>query len=421
MAAEEQSTEENRPRTSWGRLLLQAVLALLVLGAGVAVAVIFIRLRKPPERVEQEVPAPLVQVSLLEARDIPMIVRGYGTVAPKVEVDLVSQVPGRVVFVHSDLKAGGVIPAGERILQIDPSDYELAVRQARAAVAETQVRLDTQTAEADVARREWRQLSPDAEPTSPLVFREPQVRQAQAALESAEAALATAELQLQRTVLSLPFDVMIASESVDLGQYVGVGQVLAEAYGVDTFEIVVPLEDEELAWIDVFGKRLAADGGATQTRRIPADVQAGFAGGEHTWQGYLVRTTGQVDPVSRMVPVVIEVPEPLDTEDKPPLLPGAFVEVAITGRTLEEAIAVPRDAIHGGKRIWLVEDGQLRIQQVDFVRADEEFAYVTEGMPDSALIVTSALDAVVEGMAVRTPAGAADTEPEAVSAAEAVE
>jgi hypothetical protein len=184
---------------------------------------------------------------------------------------------------------------------------------------------------------------------------------------------------------------------------------------------VVPLEDEELAWIDVFGKRLAADGGATQTRHIPADVQAGFAGGEHTWQGYLVRTTGQVDPVSRMVPVVIEVPEPLDNEDKPPLLPGAFVEVAITGRTLEEAIAVPRDAIHGGKRIWLVEDGQLRIQQVDFVRADEEFAYVTEGMPDSALIVTSALDAVVEGMAVRTPAGAADTEPEAVSAAEAVE
>jgi multidrug efflux pump subunit AcrA (membrane-fusion protein) len=105
-----------------------------------------------------------------------------------------------------------------------------------------------------------------------------------------------------------------------------------------------------------------------------------------------------------MVPVVVEVPRPLDVSDgKLPLYPGTFVKVLITGKTLENAIAIPRDAIRDRDIVWLVNDGQLHITPLDVVRADDEFAYVTSGVADGALIVTSALDVAVDQMAVRIP------------------
>ncbi len=391
--------DSNAPSRRTG---VHVLLSLVVLAAGLAAIVILIMFRKPPERSEQEVLAPLVQVRELTAGDVRMVVQGYGTVQPKVEVEIIPEVAGRVVFVHSELKAGGIIRANEKIVQIDPRDYELAVRQAEAAVAEAQVGLDTEIAEADVARREWRRLHPETEPDSPLVLREPQIRRARAALESAKAQLAIAELRLERTIISLPFDVLVAGETVDLGQYIGVGQRLATAYGIDAFEIEVPLEDDDLAWFDAFQSPRALAGGM-DTLQVPAEVRAEFAGGRHVWPGHVTRTTGQVDLTSRMVPVVVEVQRPLDTSDgRPPLLPGAFVEVAIAGKTLSDAVAVPREAIQGPDRIWLIEDGKLAIRSLEIVRRDEEYAYVTSGLSGGDLIITSALDAPVEGMAVRT-------------------
>jgi RND family efflux transporter MFP subunit len=386
-----------------GRGLLQALFSVFIVFLGIAVAVIFIKFRKPPQRMKQEVLAPLVKVEQLHVQDIPMVIRGHGTVSPKVEVDIVPEVPGKVVYIHPELKVGGLIPAGEQILRIDPRDYELAVQQADAAVADAQVKLETEQAEAQVARSQWEQLHPDTEPTSSLVLREPQIRKAQATLESAKAQLDVAKLKLERASLSLPFDALIISEKVDLGQYVVAGQPLGKAYGIDAVEIKVPLEDDELAWFDVFASSISVNGNRPSAKRTLAEVKADFAGAEHTWAGYVVRTTGQVDKTSRMISVVVEVPKPFDASNgKPPLLPGVFAEVLIEGKTLRSAVAVPRDAIRQGNKVWLVNDDRLHIRSLEIARADKDFAYVVSGVADEAMIVLSSLDVVVDGMEVRT-------------------
>ncbi|MHC4424809.1 MAG: efflux RND transporter periplasmic adaptor subunit [Planctomycetota bacterium] len=402
---EEDIVERPRKAHRTARGLLQALFAVVIVILGVVGAVVFVKLKKPPQRKEQDVRAPLVKVEQLHVRDIPMIIQGHGTVNPKVEVDIVPEVAGRVVHIHPELKVGGLIRGNERILQIDPRDYELAVQQADAAVADAKVKLETEQAEAEVARKEWSELHPDTEPTSPLVLRGPQIRKAKAMLDSAEAQLDTAKLRLERTSLSLPFDALITSEKVDLGQYVVTGQPLAKAYGTDAAEIEVPLEDDELAWFNVFEDSIFANGDRDPTKRTPAEVRADFAGAEHIWKGCVVRTTGQVDKTSRMISVVIEVPDPFKVFDsRPPLLPGVFAEVLIQGNTLRSAVAVPRDAIREGNQVWLVNDDRLHIQSLEIVRADKGFAYVVSGVADEALIVVSSLDAVVDGMEVRTQA-----------------
>lgn len=389
-----------------GRLQVLLAFGIVILGA--LIALVFIKLQKPPEQEEQEILAPLVKVERLERRDIQMVIRGYGTVGPRVQVEIVPQVSGKVVSVNPQFKAGGFIRHGEQILKIDPRDYDLAVRQANAVVAEAQVKLDLEKAEAKVAREEWQQLHPDTEPSSPLVFREPQIRQMQARLESAKAGLATANLNLERTELSLPVDAVIMSERVDLGQYVMIGQSVGAAYGIELMEIEVPFEDKELAWFDIPNNASSVN----NAKSAIAQVKADFAGAEHTWWGRVVRTTGQVDRTSRLISVVVEVPDPFKRSDSmPPLLPGMFVEVLIKGNILKNAIAVPRDAMRNSNEVWVAKDGQLCIQALDIVRADRDFAYARSGLEDGDMIVVSSLDMVIEGMKVRV-----QTEPAATFA-----
>ena len=392
---------------------IQFILTILIIILGIAGAVLFIKYKKQPEQVEQNIQPPLVKVQQIHVSDIPIIIQGYGTSQPKVQLDIIPEVAGKVTYVHPELKVGGFIKAGETILKIDQRDYELALSQAQSAVENAREQLEKEQAEAQVAKTEWMQMHGDTEPDSSLVLRQPQIRKAQSALSSAEAQLATAQLRLDRTTISLEFDILVTNENVDLEQYVVMGQSLAKAYGTKAMEIVVPLEDQELAWFDAFGYSQQINSNQKQVEQPEVTVKANFAGAEQTWKGKVVRTTGQVDRTSRMVSVIIEVENPFDVpQGKAPFLPGIFAEVLIKGKTLQNALAIPREAVHEGDIIWSVNDGVINIQTLDIVRKDRQFIY-TVSEPESQLnVITSSLDAVTNGMKVRIDDSSETEQPE---------
>lgn len=374
---------------------LKILLPIVVIVFGIAAAGLLASSRKAPARSERPALGPLVEVVSVSRTDVPVAVRGHGEVIAKTAVNLVPQVSGQITVVHPGLVAGGFFSAGETLVQIDPRDYELAVWRAQAAVARTQVALEREQAEAAVARQEWEALNPGSEPTSGLVVREPQVRQAQAELDAALADLDVARLNLERTSLSLPFDGVVISKQVDLGQFVGAGASIANVYGTDLVEVRVPLEDRELAWFAVPN--------GSRTEAPLARIEASFAGSTHTWEGRVVRTEAEVDSSSRMVPVIIEVRNPFaHTEDRPPLIPGSFVEVEISGRSLTNIVPIPRHAVREGNTVWVVVDGTLAVRPVDLVRSDRQNALVGSGLSSGDLVIVSALDAVTDGMRVRT-------------------
>jgi RND family efflux transporter MFP subunit len=248
-----------------------------------------------------------------------------------------------------------------------------------------------------VARQEWDALHPGEEPPSGLVVREPQVRQAKAELDAALADLDVARLNLERTRLSLPFDGVVVSKQVDVGQFVTTGSPLANVYGTEVVEVRVPLENRELAWFTV-------PNGNKNTAPV-ARIEVSFAGEIHTWAGRVARIAAEIDPVSRMVPVVIEIANPFAQLDgKPPLMPGSFVDVEISGRTLEGVIPVPRHAVRENSTVWVFDDGVLDIRSVELARSDREHALIQSGVEPGEEIVVSSLDAVTHGMKVRTSA-----------------
>jgi len=400
------SNEKKSAKPDYGKgpsKLAQFLLVVLVLAAGAGAALILVKSKKPPKTVEKPLVAPLVETTRINQKDIPITISAFGTVQPKVKVGIVPQVAGNVVYVNPAFRPGGFIKANQPIVRVDKRDYELAVEQAQAIVADAQVKLDLEQAEAGVALEQWKQLNPNKTPASALVMRRPQINKAKAALKSAQAKLESAQLNLDRTKVSLPIDAVILTAAVDLGQFVGVGQAIGSAYGIESVEIEVPLEDHELEWFDVPEGPPAPNSTLTTLPKTTATIKADFAGAEHTWKGYVTRTTGQIDRVSRMVSVVVEVPEPFSKIDnRPPLMPGMFVEVLIKGKTLRNALRIPRNAVHNRNQLWVVRDNHLYIKTLDIVRSDRNFVYVVSGIDDHTVIVTSALDTATNGMKIRT-------------------
>jgi RND family efflux transporter MFP subunit len=337
----------------------------------------------------------------VSAESFQMTVQGFGTVQPRVQVQVVPQISGKVIECYPQLVNGGFFKADEPLVVIEQTDYRLAVESASAAVAQAEVQLEKEKAEADVAKKEWEKLRPGQQPDSVLVFRGPQIQSARAQLNAARAQLAKAELDLERTMIQMPFDGRVVSTNVDLGQFITAGSHIAMVYRTDLLEVAVPLEDSELAWFDV---PLNGNGDASSVTK--ADLYANFAGGEHHWEGQLVRTEGQIDPKSRMVHVVAQVKDPFKTKNsEPPLVPGMFVRVEIQGKEVKDIYRLPRYAIRQGTEVWVArgadETKELVVQSVKIVRMDRDFAYVAAGLNEGDFVITSALETVTNGMAIR--------------------
>jgi RND family efflux transporter MFP subunit len=382
--------------------LIQFALVVVIVVVAIGLAKIMSSLRESPEKKTQNVSAPLLNAIQVHPESLQMTVQGFGTVKPRMKVQVVPQVSGKVTQCHPQLVNGGFFKADEPLVVIEQTDYALAVESAAAAVAQAEVKVEQEKAEADVAHQEWEQLHPDKQPDSILVFREPQIRNAQAQLKAAKARLAKAELDLERTTMTMPFDGRIVKTSIDVGQFITAGAPVATVYRTDIVEIVVPLEDAELEWFDL----PLNSNHNTDNSFAAATVFAEFAGTEHTWAGQLVRTEGQIDPKSRMVHVVAQVADPFKTElGCPPLTPGMFVRVDIQGRQIKDIYRLPRYSIRQGAEVWVAsgtgEINKLTIQPVNIVRMDRDFAYVSGGLNDGDFVITSALGTVTNGMSVR--------------------
>jgi multidrug efflux pump subunit AcrA (membrane-fusion protein) len=134
-------------------------------------------------------------------------------------------------------------------------------------------------------------------------------------------------------------------------------------------------------------------------------LKAKFAGKEHTWQGRIVRTEGEIDTTTRMIYVVAQVQDPYGQGShpgRPPLAVGMFVEAEIQGNWLENAVILPRAAIRGTDTVYVVdEEGSLRFRQVEVYKREKEQVIITSGVEAGELICVSPIESVVDGMSVK--------------------
>ena len=362
---------------------------------GLALIVVVVATGPVTESETEAVRPPVV--SLMEVRPGPirLTVATHGVVQPKTESRLVSEVSGRIVSVADSMVSGGFFGRGDVLLTIDRVDYELALEQARARLLSAKSELAQ--ARRAFARQE-RLTATDAGSESKRDEAQNRQLLAAASVREATAHEKRAARDLERTRVIAPYDGRVRSEMVDPGQFVNRGEALASLYSVDVAEVRLPVHDEDLAFLPV-----SLDGALDPAARLDVVLRARFAGREHDWRGRIVRTEGEIDPGTRMVKMIAQVPRPYDQPDgRPPLTVGLFVDAEIQGREVSDAVVLPRAALQSEGHVHVIEaDGRLTVREVDVVRLLGEEAYVL-GLRTGERVSLTRLPGAVDGQRVAT-------------------
>ncbi|MCB1616040.1 MAG: efflux RND transporter periplasmic adaptor subunit [Pseudomonadales bacterium] len=372
-------------------------LVVLIIGIALAILLWVTRPVAVPEAPQEEI-RPEVLFSLAEPETVTLQVETQGTVQPRHQIDIVAQVGGEIIAVSPWFADGGFFSKDDVLVQIEPADYEIAVVQARSRVAEAKQLLATEKGRARQAKREWRDLG--NEEANALFLRKPQVASAEAALRAAEASLEQAQLNLERTRIKAPFDGRIRSTQVDRGQFVAPGTPVARIYSSDKVEIRLPLTNRQLRLVEL-------PYGWSHDSAIPAPVvtlNATLGNRQFEWQGTLVRTDASIDVASRVVYAVAEVSDPfMLTEDltRVPLSIGLFVNAKITGRSIDQVLTLPRDALYDNHYIYrLDQDNRLQRVDVEILQANPDHVLVRSDIQRGDRLVVSHVQYASEGLEV---------------------
>jgi RND family efflux transporter MFP subunit len=383
----------------------RVLVPLLVLLSGVGI-VVLLDVTAPKPEIAIEAPRPIrVHTQAAAVATNQLTVQTNGDVRATLRSDLVAQVAGRITEVSDEFVEGGRFLAGETLLRIEDTDYQAALNEAEARVAAAKVDLETAHADADVARK---QLA-GVEKPSPLALKKPQVTRAQLALEAAQSGLSLAKTNLERTKITLPYAGRLRGTSVDLGEYVGPGKVLASAFGTDRVEVRLPLTDNQLGALGVpIGYRAPSGGG------LAVDLTAKVAGEQRLWTGRVERLDAAIDPETRVIYATAVVNKPYDLTGAPtqmPLAVGLFVEAAIAGRILTDTIGISSDGLRAGDRVFILDaNGQLEIRAVEVIHSNTRETFLAGGIAEGEAVIISAIRNPIPGMALEP----INAEPEAI-------
>lgn len=404
-------------------------LRVLIPGMGFIAAVYFGKPNPQPQAATVKEAARIqveTQVAERQAARLPILTQG--TVLPKREIDLIAQVTGTVIAVGDHFENGKFFSAQEALLQIESQDYRAAMLAAASNLAEAKKNLAEEKGRARQAKREWKELgNADA---NALFLRQPQLEAAEARVAAATAALEQAQTNLDRTQVRAPFAGRIREISVNLGQYVSAGSKIARIYDSDIAEIRLPLNDAQMALIDLDTiDRNTIDRNTidlnTQDKPSADDTAplvklSGQAKGKlQQWQGRITRSEAAIDTHSRTHYLVAEVHDPFllrsegaeQNSAADPLLIGLFVEAEIEGKLISDLIRIPREALVKLDQIYIVgADQRVEAHTVKVLAKTPEWAWVQSDIPGSSQIIVSKLSLIKQGSLVVSSNNAALTQ-----------
>lgn len=354
-------------------------------------------LRPKPEPQASVAAIPEVSVLRVEPQTLRLNVVSQGVVTPREEIDLVSEVAGKVVQTHPALVAGGFFNANDLLLTVDPRDYDYAITAAQARIAEAKRVLIAEQAQVEQAHSEWQALGEGE--ASELALRKPQLAEAQAKLQAAQADLAKAQLDRGRCELRAPFAGRVLTKQAGVGQFLPAGAVVARIYASDKAEVRLPVSSEQLAFLNLPLALPHSD--SSQWPKVTLSAELG--GSQHQWLGRIVRSEAAVSEDSGQWYLVAQVNQPfLPIANRPPLVKGLFVHAEIEGAERSDLYRLPRSAVSPTQTVKLVNAEQkLEIRTVEILRGEAESVVIKSGLQTGERVVVSELPMAIAGTPVK--------------------
>jgi RND family efflux transporter MFP subunit len=355
-------------------MLKKAIKLLVPVGivvAAILLAMVMVGSREELKTTDAVQPFPRVQAVEVALTEVPISIVAHGTVTSRYELELASEVTGRVVWVAPEFETGEIVPAGTVLLRIDPANYQLALAQAKAALSTANMAL----ADAKALKRQAA------------------IAEGELNIEAARQRVVKAEQDLAYTEIKAPFNAVIDKKLVEFGQFISTGQPVMRLLSSDTARVTVPVTPAEAGFLE-------ASVGAPVT--LSAQI------GEHQveWQAQLARIEARVDTLTRVIPVVVEVDSPYDTGVHPRSLPlGLFVTATLPGEPVTSSVRLPSSVLHADDSVFVVSENALRRKRVNIIHREGDTVVINGGLEPGDKVVTTRLDLMFEGMKVELANG----------------
>ena len=357
-----------------------------VLGLGIAGMSVISATASEEEEKEAVDTRPTVSIEQLVPVDHDVIINSFGEVTALENTQLAAQVSGEVVTWNPNFVAGGLVKRGDILFSIEKDSYEAALLKAEADLSLAKAQLIEEQARADVAKREARNM-PKTKVTD-LYLRKPQVLSAQAAVKSAEARLKIANRDLANCDVTAPYDALVISRNLGVGQFVSQGASVAQLSNIEVAEITIPIAGFDSAFLP----------GALEGHPVSI-VSKGVK--EVRRRGEIARDLGVVDRFTRMSQLVIRIEDPYSLQaQEAPLKFGSYVEVTFTGRTLNNIFKLRQELVNN-QTVWVIEEGKMQPKTVNILREEGEFFLIDDGLTADEQMVTTLPEYPQKGQEVK--------------------
>ena len=366
--------------------LLKFVAPIGVLVLGILVSIGLVKANAKDDELQKATPPPLVAVAEVRPENYQVNIDSWGEVQPKERTNLSSFVNGEIVAVHKNFNARGVLKKGEVLVTVDESHYRAALVEAESNLAAAQSNLEQEVALAEVAKEEWASIAKDK--VSALALRKPQLLSAKARLKAAEAAFSRAKRNLERCQIKAPYDALIVSRNVGLGQVVNSGSVVGELYSIESAEVVLPIAGFDAPFVPKDIQSTPAQLTVADTSRL-------------TRQIYIDRDLGMVNQATRMSNLVAVIDDPYGLRSNQPVVKfGSYVKVTVPGVTLNDVISASQEVVEGD-HVWVVDaEDKLVQKQVNVLREEKGMVLISGGLQAGERLVTQIPEYPQAGMLV---------------------
>ncbi|MBM3482231.1 MAG: efflux RND transporter periplasmic adaptor subunit [Alphaproteobacteria bacterium] len=398
------------------KTIFKFALPLLVLGGAVVVAGV-LQATKP--ELVPTAPAErswLVSTTIAKVETVQPDVIAYGEIVAVRDIELRAAVAGPVIEASPAFLDGAKVKAGNVLVRIDPFEFEIALGEASAALAEAEARLIELSAQIAAEEASLKQNNSQIALTERELKRREKLKeggvgtdksiddvrmqmsereeartqrrenlkawraradQSRAQITRLELAKKRAQRDLDDATIRAPFDGYLTETAASLGKRLGPNDRIGRLIDVSSLEAKFHVSDA------VYG-RLINGKGTLDDKKVAVRWRSGDSVRE--FDATLARIGSRTAASSGGIELYARL-NAFDGET--PLRPGAFVEIELADRMFEQAALLPDTALHDDKMIYVVTDGRLEVRQVQLLARAGNDVIVQGKVKTGDVVVTS--------------------------------
>ncbi len=322
-------------------------------------------------------PAVTARGSTLIAKPLPMRwqprVSVTGTLEPIQRADVGFKMGGRLLTIKT--KIGDVVKAGQLLAVVDASEASAQANVAQTGVRVAEISLDMAK---DMQKRADTLYQQSAVPEAEKTTATQRALLAAAQLEQARAQARLASVSVGNATLAAPFGGLVTKAPNGIGKIVAPGEPLFQLEDTSVLKLSASVSENDARVFEV-GAAVTIEGSPKAAGKVTAVL-------------------GSLDPQTRRVPVIAEIPNGADLD----LLSGSFVRAQIVAAETIEVLRLPGSALRPGAQdeIVVVQNGKAHIVRVAFTVAPDGSLYVRTGLEAGLEVVANPSPEVKEGDAL---------------------